>query len=79
MKQVLEVLQGLWAIVNGRWFVWRNASTETVQVIANLEFKESDPDDLHELVKQAKEELRARGMTPLAKLNKAAEDNGEAL
>lgn len=61
MKGVIEVLQGIWAVINGRWFIWRNASTDTVQFIADIKFEESDPDDLHEMVRQAKEELRARG------------------
>jgi|LauGreDrversion4_2_1035121.scaffolds.fasta_scaffold289400_5 hypothetical protein len=61
MRQIIEVLRGVWAAVNGRWFIWRNASDETVQTISNLEFSESDAPELHEMVKQAKEELRARG------------------
>lgn len=61
MKGVIEVLQGIWAAINGRWFIWRNASDETVQTIADLRFNESDQDELHEMVRQAKEELRARG------------------
>ena len=61
MKELIEVLQGVWSVLNGRWFIWRNASIETVEGIAELEFDESDAAELHEMVRQAKEELRLRG------------------
>lgn len=58
MKQVIELLQAIWAVVNGRWFIWRNASDKTVALISELKF---DEHELQEMVRQAKEELRARG------------------
>jgi hypothetical protein len=58
MKQVIEILQGIWAVVNGRWFIWSNASDKTVELIAQLKFDETE---LQEMVRQAQEELRARG------------------
>ena len=58
MKQVIELLQAIWAVVNGRWFIWRNASDKTVALISELKF---DEPELQEMVRQAKEELRARG------------------
>jgi hypothetical protein len=58
MKQVIEVLQGIWAVINGRWFIWRNASDKTIELIAQLKF---DEPELQDMVRQAQEELRTRG------------------
>jgi hypothetical protein len=63
MKQVIEVLQGIWAVVNGCWFIWRNASDKTVELIAQLKF---DEPELQEMVRQAQEELRARGQSEVS-------------
>jgi hypothetical protein len=61
MNAFFEMIRGLWRVTSGRWYVWRDASQETVEEIAELEFNDNDSDELHEMVRQAKEELRARG------------------
>lgn len=58
MKQIIELFRGTWRALNGGWFVWRNASDKTVELIAQLKF---DEPELQEMVRQAQEELRARG------------------
>jgi hypothetical protein len=60
MKQIIELFRGTWRALNGGWFVWRDASYETVKYVAKTQLSDSDPDGLHEIVKQAKEELNSR-------------------
>lgn len=58
-----EVIRGLWAVCRGRWFVWRDASQDAVELVAEIEYEPNDPAEAHEMVRQAREELklRARG------------------
>lgn len=80
MNAFFEKVRGLWRVTSGRLFVWRDASQETVEEIAELEFNDNDEDELHEMVRQAKEELALRERKQsLINLNKAAENNGEPL
>jgi hypothetical protein len=60
-RSIIEATRAIWGVVNGRWFVWRHASDDLLETVAGIKLKDAETPDMHELIRQAKEELRLRG------------------
>lgn len=61
VRSIIEATRAIWGVVNGRWFVWRKAPDDLLEVIAGIKLTDAETSDMHELVRQAKEELSLRG------------------
>ncbi len=61
LRSIIETTRAIWGVVNGRWFVWRKTPDDLLEVIARINLTDDETPDMHELVRQAKEELSLRG------------------
>ena len=60
LRTKFHAIRGLWRVLQGRWFVLRDAPDDVVANIAALEMRDDDAPELHQLVRDANAELALR-------------------